>query len=188
MPAAKNATSKKPILKTFYMKKPPLQNSTGPSYIEWFARKHFQMAGYWSWKSNRKNSNCLTTFARIQHCTSAILWHNNKLISEMCLLGFWWVWGLCALMFLLSSIRLFFMQWNHIDVLTFQIDTFLEQCSKLYLDATASILKHLRYLRLVQKQYFECKIWAKARALQHSIYVAWWQSFCPWVFSLILMD
>jgi len=54
---------------------------------------------------------------------------HNKLTSEMCLLGFRQVWGLCASLFLLFSIRLFFfMRWNHIDVLIFPIDTFLEQC------------------------------------------------------------
>ena len=56
------------------------------------------------------------------------LQHNNKLTSEMSLLGFQRVWGLCASL-LLSSIRLyFFMQRNHIDVLIFSINTDLEQC------------------------------------------------------------
>ena len=67
---------------------------------------------------------------QMKHRRVAILRHNNKLTSEMCLLGFQRVWGLCASLLLLSSIRLFFffMQRNHIDVLIFPINTFLEQC------------------------------------------------------------
>jgi len=45
------------------------------------------------------------------------------------------------------------MQGNHIDVLIFPVNTFLEQ------DATKSILKYLRYSRgtgQAQVQYFEC--------------------------------
>ena len=46
----------------------------------------------------------------------------------MYLLGFQGVWDLCALLFLLSSIRFFFEQQNHTNVLIFPINTFPEQC------------------------------------------------------------
>jgi len=63
--------------------------------------------------------------------TATILCHNNKLTNEMCLLGFWQVWGLCASLFLLSSIRFFFfMQRNHIDASIFPINTFLSGVSR----------------------------------------------------------
>ena len=48
----------------------------------------------------------------------------------MCLLGFQRVCALCALSFLLSSIRLlvfFFIQRNHIEALIFRINTFFKQ-------------------------------------------------------------
>jgi len=142
---------------------------------------------------NRKNSKfCLTASLpdhirkprrQTKHRTAEILRHNNKLTSEICLLGFWWVWGLCTSLFLLSSIRLFFffMQRNHIDVLIFPINTFLEQ--RIYsVDATTSILKHLCYCRGIgqlQVRYFECKIERKAHWSGRGridIYTTWWMA------------
>jgi len=131
------------------------------------------MVGYWIFKNRKDSKFCLIASlphhickprCQTKHRTATILWHNNKLTSEMCLSGFQRVWCLCASLFLLSSIRLFFvffMQRNYIDELTFPINTFLE----LYLDATTSILKHLHYsggIGQVQVQYFECKIQAKS--------------------------
>jgi len=54
---------------------------------------------------------------KMKHRIPAILWHNIKLNNGMCLLGFRQVWGFCSSLFLLSTIKLFFifMWWNHID-------------------------------------------------------------------------
>ena len=65
--------------------------------------------------------------AQTKQHTVTILCHNNKLTGGMCLLGFQRMYALCALPFLLSSIRLLvliFIQRNHIKVLIFHINTF----------------------------------------------------------------
>ena len=110
--------------------------------------KYLQMDGWiLNFFKNRKNSKfcptaSLTTSLPDHICkprrqtkyhTAASLQHNNKLISEMCLLGFRQVWGLCTSSFLLSSIRLFFffMQQNHSDVLIFQLKLSLNIVSSL---------------------------------------------------------
>ena len=85
----------------------------------------------------------------------------KKLTSEMCLLRFRQVWGLCALLFLSSSIRLFAAK-------PYQCVSFSNQHFPwaVYLDTMKSILKRLHYSKgigQVQVQYFECKIQAKAR-------------------------
>ena len=97
--------------------------------------KRVQVAGYKFFK-NRQNSNFRLTASLTDHGrkpraqtkqrTATILRHNNKLTSGMCLLGFRRVCALCALSFLLSSIRLlvFFIQRNHIEALIFRIHTF----------------------------------------------------------------
>ena len=108
--------------------------------------KHLQVAGYKIFK-NRQNSNFSITVsptdhsrkprAQMKQCTVTIL-HYNKFTGGMCLLGFRRVYVLCALSFLLSSIRLFvffFIQRNHIEVLIFHINTFFKQhnrCHKLF--------------------------------------------------------
>ena len=114
----------------------------------------------------------------MKHCIATILCHNNKLTSEMCLLELRRAWGLCATLFLLSSIRLFFfMQQNLIDVLIFPINVFFKQC-------TTSIIKRLCYFRgigQVQIQYFECEIWVKSMfkwAWQDRYIHSLWQSIC----------
>jgi len=56
---------------------------------------------------------------------ATILHHNNKLTSEMCLLGFQQVWGLCTLLFLYLPLGSL-MQQNYINVLIFPINTFFE--------------------------------------------------------------
>ena len=67
--------------------------------------------------------------AQMKQCMVTILRHNNKLTGGMCLLEFQRVCALCALSFLLSSIRLlvFFIQRNHIETLIFHINTFFKQ-------------------------------------------------------------
>ena len=71
---------------------------------------------------------------QMKHHTAANLRHNNKLTSEMCLLGYQRVWGLCAPLFFSSSIRLFFffffMQRNHINLLIFQSTVFSSSVSR----------------------------------------------------------
>jgi len=125
---------------------------TGDGYIyagEWVKilkcgchpRNAGKLEGLWSEINFLKNcqnlkfhlTHCLTDHshkprAQTKQRITTILHHNNKFTSGMCLLGFRRVRGLCASLFLLSSIRLFFMQRNHIDVLLFPINTFLEQC------------------------------------------------------------
>jgi len=68
-------------------------------------RKHFQMAGYGILKQIVDLKFCLTAplpdhirkpRCKVKHGTATILQHNNKLTSEMYLLGFRQVWGLCA--------------------------------------------------------------------------------------------
>ena len=84
----------------------------------------------------------------------------------MCLLEFRWVWGLCTLLFLLSSIRLFLsMHW---------CDNFSNQHfpQTVYLGTTASI--SCATLEVLEKHiyilYFHCKIQAKLKwAWQHSM-------------------
>ena len=84
--------------------------------------KHLRVAGY-NFFLNRQNSNFSLTASLTDHSckpraqtkqrTATILRHNNKLTSGMCFLGFRRVCALCALSFLLSSIRLlvfFFIQ------------------------------------------------------------------------------
>ena len=64
----------------------------------------------------------------MKQCMVTILSHNNTLTGGMCLLGFRWVYSLCALSFILSSIRLvvfFFKYRNHTETLIFRINTFL---------------------------------------------------------------
>ena len=104
-------------------------------------RKCLLAAGYRIFFLNVKtsfeiSSHCLTHSltdhsrkprAQTKQRTVTILRHNNKLTGGMCLLGFWWVYALCTLSFLLSSIRLlvfFFIQRNHIKALIFHINTF----------------------------------------------------------------
>ena len=68
--------------------------------------------------------------AQTKQRTVTTLRYNNKLTGGMCLLGFRRVYTLCALSFLLSSIRLlvfFFIQLNHIETLIFHINTFFKQ-------------------------------------------------------------
>ena len=100
--------------------------------------KCLQVAGY-KFFLNCQNSNFRLTALLTDHSrkpraqtkqrTVTILPHNNKLTSGMCLLGFRQVCALCALSFLLSSIRLlvFFVQRNHIEALIFRINTFFKQ-------------------------------------------------------------
>ena len=100
--------------------------------------KRLQVARYKFYK-NCQNSNFRLTASLTDHSrkpraqtkqhTATILRHNNKLTSGMCLLGFRRVCSLCALSFLLSSIRLlvFFIQRNHIEALIFRINTFFKQ-------------------------------------------------------------
>jgi len=119
---------------------------------------------------NRKNSKFRLTASlpghiykprhQMKHCTVKILRHNNKLTSEMSLLGFQWVWGLWASLFLLYSNRLFFLLHA---AKPYQCVNFSNQHFPLavYLDATTSILKYLCYSRgtgQVHMRYFECKI------------------------------
>jgi len=114
----------------FTQQKPPLQNSASPSCIEFKTRKHFQVAGYWIFK-------------------------NSKFTIKICLLGFWLVWSLCASLSLLSSIRLFFMQRNHINVSIFQSTLSLSSVCRI-LDATKRL-----HIGQVQIRYIEYKIQAK---------------------------
>ena len=74
---------------------------------------HLQVAGYKIEKKITQNSNFSLTASLPDHSckptkqrTVTILRHNNKLTSGMCLLGFQQVYALCALSFLLSSVRL----------------------------------------------------------------------------------
>ena len=100
-------------------------------------RKHLLAAGYRIFfKSSKLEilSHSLTDHSRkpraqTKQRTVTIFRHNNKLTSGMCLLGFRQVYALCALSFLLSSIRLlvFFMQRNHNEALIFHISTFFKQ-------------------------------------------------------------
>ena len=88
--------------------------------------KHLQVAGYKILKI-AQNSNFSITASLTDHSRKpraqtkqrmvTILHYNNKLTGGMCLLGFRRVYALCALSFLLSSIRLlvFFIQRNHIE-------------------------------------------------------------------------
>ena len=113
------------------------------------------MAGYWILKNPKCSKFCLTAslpaHIRKHRGQTTALQHNNGLISKVCLLGFWQVWGLYASLLLLSFNRLFFSvhaakpYW----------------CVAVYLDATASILKRLYYysrgIGQVQVRYFECK-------------------------------
>ena len=77
-------------------------------------RKHLLAAGYRIFKKPSKleiSSHSLTHHshkprAQTKQRTVTILRHNNKLTGGMCLLGFQRVYTLCALSFLLSSIRL----------------------------------------------------------------------------------
>ena len=100
--------------------------------------KRLQVAGYRILKItetwNFRLTDCLTDHSRkprgqTKQCVATILRHNNKLTNGMCLLGFRRVCALCALSFLLSSIRLlvFFIQRNHIEALIFCINTFFNQ-------------------------------------------------------------
>jgi len=66
--------------------------------------------------------------AQTKHRTAAILQHNTNSPVRCAFWGSRQAWGLCTSLLLLSSIRLFFMQRNHIDVLIFPINTPLEQC------------------------------------------------------------
>ena len=103
-------------------------------------RKHVLAAGYRILKNSSEleiSSHSLTYHSRkpraqTKQCTGTILHHNNKLTDGMCLLGFRRVCALCALSFLLSSIRLlaFFIQRNHIEALIFHINTFFIQHNK----------------------------------------------------------
>ena len=126
----------KAIIKTFHVTKTlhkiVLIHLT--SNVAFKTRKLLQMAGF----KNRKNAKFRLTRSlphslpdhickpkhQTKHRTATILCHSNKLTSEICLLGFQRVWGLCASLFLLPSIRLFFF-FMHINV---PINTFLEQC------------------------------------------------------------
>ena len=103
--------------------------------------KHLQVAGYKVLKIVKNSNFSLTASlphtlpdhshkprAQTKQCTVTILRHNNRLTSEMCLLGFRQVYALCTLSFLLSSIRLvvfFFKHQNHTEALIFHINTFL---------------------------------------------------------------
>ena len=122
---AENAAAKT-ILKIFYATKTTLSNSHFTLNVVFKTRKHyiFQMAGYWNFKNFNFVSLPHKPRHQTKHRTTAILRRNNKLASEMCLLGFRLV------LFLLSSIRFFFyfMQWIHINLLIFSINIFLEQC------------------------------------------------------------
>ena len=86
-----------------------------------------------------------------KHCTAAILQHNNKLTSEMCLLG---EWDLCTL-FLLSSIKLFFFfmqQKNHTNVLIISINSSISRCH----NVNFKNLCYSRGIGQVQIRCFEC--------------------------------
>ena len=101
--------------------------------------KCLQVAGYKFLKIHQNSKFSLTASltdhsrkprAQTKQHTATILRHNNKLTSGMCLLGFRRVCALCAVSFLLSSIRLlvfFFIQRNHIEALIFRINTFFKQ-------------------------------------------------------------
>jgi len=77
-----------------------------PSYMK-YTRKCFQAASYRILKTRK---NCLTYYltdhshkARDKKSSTHPLfyiWHKNAPSSGMCLLGFWWVYFLCALSFL----------------------------------------------------------------------------------------
>ena len=107
-------------------------------------RKHLLAAGYRIFLKIVKTRNFVSLTHSLTHSltdhsrkpraqtkqrTVTILHHNNKLTGGMCLLGFRGVCALCALSFLLSSIRLlvFFIQRNHTEVLIFHINTFFKQ-------------------------------------------------------------
>ena len=101
--------------------------------------KCLQVAGYRILKIaktlNFRLTACLTDHSRkprgqTKQCTATILCNTSKLTSGMCLLGFRRVCALCALSFLLSSIRLlvfFFIQRNHIEAFIFRINTFFKR-------------------------------------------------------------
>ena len=89
---------------------------------------------------NRQNSKFHLTHSLTDHSRKrraqtkqrmgTILCHNSKLTGGMCLLGFRRVCTLCALSFLLSSIKLlvfFVIQRNHTKALIFHINTFFKQ-------------------------------------------------------------
>ena len=107
----------------------------------------------WNHKS-KILSHCLThyltTFTSLDAKQSIVqlqFYATTTNVPVRCLLGFRRVWGLFALLFILSSIRLFlfFMQQNHINVLIFPINIYFPRA--VYLDTTTSILKCLRYSR-----------------------------------------
>jgi len=52
------------------------------------------------------------------------------------------VWGLCASLFLLSSIRFFFMQQNHIDVLIFPNNSNVSRCHNINFKALALLRRY----------------------------------------------
>ena len=102
-------------------------------------REHLQMAGYGISKFRLIADHICKPRCQTKHRTGAILWHNNKFTSEMCLLRFRQVWHLCTSLFLLCSIRLFFFFFiNLIIVLIFQSTlSSVSRCYNIYFKALA---------------------------------------------------
>ena len=147
-------------------RKPPLILVHLALNIVFIFRKHFQAAGYRIFE-NYKNSKFRLPHSLTNHSCKArdqkkqrmatMLRHKNKLTGGMCLLGFQRACSLCTLPFFLSSIRPFFKQQNHINLLISLINSFLEQ----RIQTPQHYLKRLHYSRgtgQAQIQYFECKI------------------------------
>jgi len=104
-------------------------NTTILVYLTWNTAKKHENAYWWLDIVFCKNLQylkfCLThsfyptmvtTRAQTKQQIATILCHSNKINSEMYLLGFQQVWGLCATLFLLNSIRFFFIQQNRIYI------------------------------------------------------------------------
>ena len=131
-----------------------------------------------SWILNLKKSQigstyCLTTFAHLEAKLSIV---QPQFLAQQAhqwdvLFGFQQLQGLYALLFLLSSIRVFiFMQQNHIDLLKFQSKFSMSRHHNINYCASATGQAQ-RYNTLSSKKLAEVGVAACI------IYSAWWQPF-----------
>jgi len=170
--------------------KPPLQNSISLSYVHRmlrlkqenvFRQLDIEFLKTWSLVSL---SHCLTIFTSLD----ALCSHNFTAQQQTR----WAFWGsnecgasapCCSFYLLLGSFSPSFSKTKNFFTQHFPW--------AVCLDATTLILNCLYYSRRHRYDTSSARHEQKARWNGHGstdIYAPWWQSFCPWVFSLISTD
>ena len=148
------------------------------------------MAGYWIFKNSKFRltatlpDHIYKPRCQTKHHTAAILYHNNKLTSEMCLFGVPTSVGPLHLVVSFIFYQALLHAAKPYWCINFPIKLTLSSASRCHnINFKALALG----IGQVQIQYFECNIRVKSMLKWIDIYVAWWMAV-NLSFSLILTD